>query len=171
MTTQFRWTQADYMSARWTFLRHHPLKLALLFWYPLAVLIIVVVGSHPHPGNGDVYLLFLFLALCLSGVVIFMQRWTWRRHYKKTPLWHDEVSATIDAEAIRLQGQTFQAVHFWGEMSEVYESSRESLSSRRTLGGSSSLPKSGMSVAQREELRGLISAYARCKVNLASSLA
>jgi hypothetical protein len=101
---------------------------------------------------------------------MFFYRRNWNRYFKKTPLWNDIVSATVDGQSIRLVGQSFKVNKDWGEFPNIYESTRLFIFGR----GDNKLlflPKSGMSESQIGELRAIISASAKGEVNLASSVA
>ncbi len=95
-----------------------------------------------------------------------MTRWRWHRQFKRTPLWHDTVAASIDQQGISLRGQSFEARHSWGEFCEIYEAPAVFV-----LGKASNsivfLPKRDMSASQVHELRSAVTSYARVKAHLA----
>ncbi len=51
MTTQFTWSESDYVSAQVTWLRHHPWKLLAGFWYPLVIMAIAVGVVVTNPAR------------------------------------------------------------------------------------------------------------------------
>src|ERR1700730_17096659 len=119
MTIQFRWSEADFVSAQWTWIKNHPWKLVLGFWYPIAILIlaIAIFATNPNPGKWVNFLPILLIVAGIVGFALLLQRWRWHRQFKRTPLWRDEVLATVDGQSIRLKGQTFESTQYWGQFS------------------------------------------------------
>lgn len=164
MTAQFRWVEADYVSAQWARIKRHPLKLAVGLRYVISVFIIIVFAAI---ANAKWHAL-LVMSLVFLGLVVFgllMQRWRWHRSFKKTPLFRDDVSAAIDGQSVKLRGRTFEASHDWREFAEVYESTRVFLLERAN-DTFLFLPKARMSQSQVDELRELIAANGKRKRNL-----
>ena len=169
MTIQIRWTEADIASAHWAYLRQSPWRLARQFRRPIVAVIVSVIILFQYPESWQtVGWLILFDAGTIAFDMFFYRR-NWDRYFKKTPVWNDVVSATIDGQSIRLQGQSFEVIRAWREFSNIYESNRLFVFGRADK-KLSFLPKTGMSELQIAELRAIISAHANGKVRLASSM-
>lgn len=164
MTVQFRWAEADYASAGWAWYKHHPWKLALGFWYSILILVVVGIAAFENPQSWRIE---LSVSVGIVGFAVLVQRYRWHRYFAKTPLFHDDVSAAIDGQSIKLSGKTFQAIHQWGGFSDVYETGRVFVL-EKTTSAFVFLPKAGMGQSQIHELRSVISANAKCKVKFAS---
>jgi hypothetical protein len=123
-----------------------------------------------HPDKWFNFLLLLSMLAVLVAISLLIQRWRWHRQFAKTPMFHDSVTANIDNQSLRLKGQTFESSQYWGQFSDVYESSRVfvfgTADNRFVF-----LPKSGMNPSQIAEMRTLINANAKGKVKLSVALA
>ena len=164
MTAQFRWVEADYVSAQWARIKRHPLRLAASFRYVISVFLIVVIAGIANQKWHALLVVFVD-ALLLVVLGLLLQRWRWHRSFKKTPLFREEVSATIDRQSVKLRGRSFEATHDWGEFAEVYESTRVFLLERAN-DTFLFLPKTHMIQSQADELREIISAGMKRKRNL-----
>ncbi len=169
MTIHFHWDESDFVVAQVTWLRHHPWPIIRGFWYPIVILLIAVAIVAVHPDAWMRSAIVTLFALATIGLGVLMTRWRWHRQFKRTPLWRDDVTATIDQEGIHLRGQSFEARHFWGEFSEIYEAPRVFV-----FGKANNtfvfVPKSQMSLSESHELRNTITSYARVKPVLASEI-
>jgi len=168
MTLQFRWSEADYVSARWALLKSHPARLALAFWYPAAMLIAIGIGAVENPSAWRFQLVLVLISVGFTALLMLLRRWIWRQEYKKTPFWREEVWAVIDGQSIKLQGETFGVTYNWGELSRVYDSVRVFVFEEgKTF---VFLPKEAMNQSQLDELRSLITSSVKCKVDLTSRI-
>jgi hypothetical protein len=170
MTVQFQWSEADFVSAQKVWLRRHPWAHLRGYWFPvvIAALSVAVVVFKPEVGLKG--LLGIALALLLFGLSALLTRWRWHRHFKRTPLWHDDVTARVDQHGINLQSQSYNVHHSWGECSDIYEA--EGVIIFEAANGSFVfLPKRDMSQAQLLDLRNTIVTYARVQAQLASQTA
>jgi len=170
MTIQFRWSESDYVAAQVVWLRHHPWPVLRGFWYPIVILILVVAIAAVHP---DAWLRCLYgvgVALVAIGFGALMTRWRWHRTFKRTPLWHDEVTATIDQQGISLHSRSYNVRHSWGEFSDIYEAGRVFV-----FGKANNtfvfIPKLEMGLSQIHEFRNAIMSYARVTPRLAGEMA
>jgi hypothetical protein len=170
MTIQLHWTESDIASAHWAYLRHSPWRLARQFRRPIVAIAVSTMILFQYPESWQI---IGWLILFNTGTIafdMFFYRRNWNRYFKKTPLWNDLVSATVDGQSIRLEGQTFEVNKDWAEFTNVYESARLFVFGRadnKLL----FLPKSGMSESQIRELRAIISTSAKGKVKLESPVA
>ena len=170
MTIQLRWTESDIASAHWAYLRQSPWRLARQFRRPIVAVAVSSIILFQYPGSWQIVGWLILLDVGTIAFDMFFYRRNWNQYFKKTPLWNDIVSVTIDGQSIRLEGQSFKVNKDWGEFSNVYESARLFVF-RRADNKLLFLPKSGMSESQIGELRAIISASAKAKVKLASPVA
>jgi hypothetical protein len=170
MTLQFSWTDSDIASAHWAYLMQHPWRLARQFRRPLVAGAVSIVILFQYPASWQIVGWLILLDVGAIAFDLFFYRRNWNKYFKKTPLWNDILSATVDGQSIRLEGQSFKVNKNWEEFSSIYESARLFVSGRvdnKLL----FLPKSGMSESQIAELRAIISASAKGTVKLASPAA
>ena len=161
MTAQFRWRESDYVAAQWARIRRHPVRIAAGFRYVITVFVILVLAALSNGKWRALLALSLgFLGLALFGLMV--QRWRWHRDFKKTPLFRDETSVTIDGKSIALRGRDFEATHGWDEFVEVYEAARAFLLERAN-NSFLFFPKASLSESQIGELRKLFAANAKRK--------
>ena len=168
MTIQLLWTEADIASAHWAYLRHSPSRLARQFRYPIVAVAVSAIILFQYPESWQIVGWIILFDAGTIAFDLFFYRRNWRQYFKKTPLWNDVLSAIVDEQSIRLQGQSIKVSRDWGEFSNIYESSRLFVLGRPE-NKFSFLPKTGMSDSQIAELRAIISANAKCTVKLASS--
>jgi hypothetical protein len=168
MTIQLRWTEADIASAHWAYLTQSPWRLARQFRRPIMAIAVSVIILFQFPDSWQIVgWLIVFNAGTITFDLFFYRR-NWNRYFKKTAVWNDVVSATLDGQSIKLQGQSFEVTRGWREFSNIYESNRLFVFWRAD-NKLSFLPKTGMSELQIAELRSMISANANGTVKLASS--
>jgi hypothetical protein len=136
MTLHFRWSEADYVSARWALLKSHPAHLALAFWYPAAMLIAIGIGAVENPSAWRFQLVLVLISVGFTALLMLLRRWIWSQDYKKTPFWHEEVWAVIDDQSIKLQGETF-GPRATGENCRAFTTPSEFSSSKREKPSSS----------------------------------
>ncbi len=154
--TQFHCTEAEYLSAHWAYLRHHPWKTFLHLRYPIVVVVASALVLFQYPNKwqrvGP-------LALLGSGILAFallVHRRNWRQKFKDSPFGQDIVSASFNDQSVgfRLKGR--DVVKGWEEILDIYES-RLVFVFGWGKNGMVLLPKSGMSQSQIDELRTLFS--------------
>jgi hypothetical protein len=170
MTIRFRWTDSDIASAHWAYLMQRPWRLARQFRRPIVAVAVSIVILFQYPASWQTVGWLILLDVGTIAFDLFFYRRNWNQYFKKTPLWNDALSATVDGQSIRLEGQTFKVDKDWGEFTNVYESARLFVFGRadnKLL----FLPKSGISESQIRELRAIISTSAKGKVKLSSSVA
>jgi hypothetical protein len=167
MIAQFHWSEADYVSAQRVWLRRHPWAHLRGYWFPVAVaaLSVAIVVFKPEAGLRG--LMGIALALLLFGFSALLTRWRWHRHFRRTPLWHDQVTAKVDQHGVNLHSQSYDVHHSWGECSDIYEAAGvivfETANQSFVF-----LPKRDMSFAQLLDLRNTIVTYARVEARLAN---
>jgi YcxB-like protein len=167
MIAQFRWNEADLVSAQKVWLRRHPGAHLRGYWFPVAVAVLSVAVLVFKPEAGIASLVGIALALLLFGVSALRTRWRWHRQFKRSALGHDEVTAKVDKHGLDLHSQSYDVYHSWGECSDIYES--EGVIIFETANGSFVfLPKRDLSHAQLLDLRNTIVTYARVQPSLAS---
>jgi len=170
MIAQFHWNEADFVSAQRVWLRHHPWAHLRGYWFPVAIAALSVAIVIFKPDAGLKGLLGVALALLLFAFSAVRTRWDWHRNFKRTPLWHDEVTAKVDQHGVTLHGRTYDVYHSWGECSEIYEAEGvivfEAANESFLF-----LPKRDMSRAQLLDLRNTIMTYARVEAQLAAQTA
>jgi hypothetical protein len=170
MTIQLRWTESDIASAHWAYLRYSPWRLARQFRRPIVAVAVSIIILFQYPESWRIVGWLILLDVGAIAFDMFFYRRTWNQYFKKTPLWNDIVSATVDGQSIRLEAQSFKIAKDWGEFANIYESTRLFVfgrSDNKLL----FLPKSGISESQIVELRTIISASAKGTVNLGSPVA
>jgi hypothetical protein len=167
MTIQFRWTDSDIASAHWAYLMQRPWRLARQFRRPIVAVAVSIGILFQYPASWQTVGWLILLDVGTIAFDLFFYRRNWNQYFKKTPLWNDTLSATVDGQSIRLEGQSFKLNKNWEEFSNICESARLFVFGRadnKLL----FLPKSGMSESQIAELRAIISASAKGTVKLAS---
>ena len=167
MIAQFHWNEADYVSAQKVWLRRHPWAHLRGYWFPVVVAALSAAIVLFAPEVGLKGLMGIALALLLFGLSALRTRWRWHRHFTRTPLWHDEVTAKVDQHGINLHSQSYDVHHAWGECSEIYEAAGVIVFETENQ-SFVFLPKRDMSYAQLLELKTAIMTYARVRPQLAS---
>jgi hypothetical protein len=167
MIAQFHWNETDYVSAQKVWLRRHPWAHLRGYWFPVVVAAISAAIVLFAPEVGLKGLMGIALALLLFGLSALRTRWRWHRHFTRTPLWHDEVTAKVDQHGINLHSQSYDVHHVWGECSEIYEAAGVIVFETENQ-SFVFLPKRDMSYAQLLELKTAIMTYARVRPQLAS---
>jgi len=166
MNVQLRWSDADVASAHWSYLRHNPWPFIRYFRYSIVAVTVSGIILFQYPESWYVVgWLILFDAGTVAYQLLLSRRSTNQR-FKKSRLWQDAVSVTIDEKSIRLTRVGFDKAIEWSEFSDIYES-KGIFMFGRTGKKILFLPKSGMNESQIVELRLLISTYAKGKVRLA----
>lgn len=82
----------------------------------------------------------------------------------------NRVSVTVDGQGIKLKGQSFEAVDYWGTISEIHETNKVFM----FFSPSNAFiffPKREMAVLEVIEVRSVIASNAKGKVRLATSSA
>lgn len=170
MIAQFHWNEADFVSAQKVWLRHHPWTHLRGYWFPVVVAAVSVAVLVFKPAAGIAGLVGIALALLLLGFSAIRTQWRWRRQFNRSALGHDEVTAKVDKNGLKLHSQGYDVYHSWGECSDIYES--EGVIVFETANESFVfLPKRDMSRAQILDLRNTIVTYARVEVQLATQTA
>jgi hypothetical protein len=169
MTIQLRWTEADIASAHWAYLSDKPWRLARQFRRPIVAMIVSAIVLIQYPESWQLIGWIILLNAGAIAFDMFFYRRNWNQYFKKTPLWNDVLSVIADGQMIRFQGTSVDVARNWREFSNIHESSRLFVFAR-TDNKFSFLPKTGMSESQIAELRTIISANAKCKVKLTSSI-
>ncbi|TAM79496.1 MAG: YcxB family protein [Acidobacteria bacterium] len=170
MQAQFHWSESDYVSAQAAWLRRHPAELLRGFWYPvvIAAFSVAIVAFKPETWLSG--LVGIAIALFALGFGVLITRWRWHRHFRQTPLWHDEVTAKVDQHGVSLHSQTYDVHHSWGECSNIYEAA-EVIIFEAANQNFVFIPKRDMSFAQLLDLRNTIMTNARVQPRLASAAA
>ena len=167
MTAQFNWREADFVSAQKVWLRRHPWAHLRGYWFPVVVAVLSIAVVVFKPGVGVKGLAGIALALLLFGLSAVMTRWRWHRHFKRTPLWREEVTAKVDQHGVNLRSQSINVHRSWGECSEIYEA--EGVIIFETENHSFVfIPKSDLSYAQLLDLKTTIKTNARVRPELAN---
>ncbi len=169
MEIQFRWTESEDAAARLAWLLHRPMKLAMAYWYSLAILGMVVVGTIVKPQNWRLALAYALVAIAAATPNLILTRWRWHKQFKKLPQANANISATVDGRGVTLSALDEQKTHWWAGFSQIYESRRAVVLEK----GDTDflfLPKHAMSGAQLAELRRLATSAPNCKVRLAAPL-
>ncbi len=153
MTLTFNWSESDYVSAYWTWLRRHPWKVVLGFWYSLFILAMVVVAAIRSRQNWRTQLAYVGVALGAGLIGYIRTRWSLHRYFRKNLFPDGLVTATVDDRGISLNAHGAGKALLWKEVSQVHESTRVVVIEK----GKEEyvfLPKSAMSDPQVYELRG-----------------
>jgi hypothetical protein len=166
MNVQLRWTDADVASAHWAYLRHNPLPFIRYFRYSIVAVVVSGTILIQYPESWKVVGWLIFLDAGTIAYQLFLSRRSTNLRFKNSRLWQDTVSVIIEGNSIRMTGPSFDKTVEWSEFSEIFESKSIFIfgTGRKKI---LFLPKSGMSESQIEELRTLISTYAKGKVHLA----
>lgn len=166
MTMDVRYAESDYVSAQTAWLMQHPFALVRGFWYPLAVLVVVIIAVANHPEHWRNAVIVALIAVGLIAFSLLITRWRWHRQFKKIPWMQHLVSATLDGQGIKLKGEGFEAVDYWGTISDIRET--DSVFVFFQAGSAFIfLPKREMSPFQLKEIRSVIGSNARGKIKLA----
>jgi hypothetical protein len=161
---QFHWTEPDYLSANWAYLKRNWWSFVYGFRLPIGIATASVVVILQNPNSWRDIVGILAVGIGLIAYILITYRWSWRRKFQS--FGQGLISATVDGESIRLRGARNVVTMQWLEITDIYESNRVFL-----FGRSKSrllfLPKAAMNQPQINELRDLISANAKGKVRLA----
>lgn len=165
MTIEFRYVEADYVSAHLGYIRRHPWRFFLLLRVPIIMILSTAIVLVEYPDSWKNVGRVLLIGLGLIAFVLLVYYWKWHRLFKRTPFWHQLVGANIDTESVRIRVQGREATTKWDAFSDIYESGRVFVfvtsNSKFIL-----LPKSGLSQNQIEELRNLLASNANTKVRM-----
>ena len=167
MMVQLRWTDADVAAAQWAYLKHNPWRFIRYLRYPIVAVVVSGIVLVQYPESWQVVGWLVLFDVGTIAYQFFISRRITIRRFKKSRLWQDIVSVTIDGQSLRLSGRGFEVTREWSEYSDVFESGRVFMFGR---GGNKILflPKSGMNESEIVELRTLVSTYAKGKVKLVS---
>lgn len=170
MTTDLQYTAPDYVSAQTAWLIQHPFTLIRGFWYPFVIFVAMVILVAYHPERWRNAAIGGLFAVGLTAFSLLITRWRWHRQFNKTPWMQNRVSVTVDGQGIKLKGQSFEAVDYWGTISAIRETDKVFM----FLSPNNAFiffPKQGMPAFQVSEIRSVISSNAKGKVKLAASSA
>lgn len=165
MEIQFHLAEADYASASRTYLKHNPWTFFLAFRYPIGIAVAAIAISVQHPDALQSAGWVLAIGIGLGAYFWAVYRRNWYRRFRGRPVGHRLISATIDGDSISFRGQTQEVAGRWDKFRDIFESNRFFVfegTNRRVL----FIPKAALTELQLQELRGVISANAKCKVRL-----
>ncbi len=176
VTLQFRWTEADYASARYHWSLRHTWSVYKQFpelgyavgalFLALFILAISLYQDHRPDWQGAYALAAGGLLLC--GLPAFLGlRWRIHRDFRRTFPGRTDGTATIDDGGVTLSTGGAQKKRLWTGFTRIYESRRVIV---MESGGTDFifLPKSAMSGAQLDELKRLTTKTLDCNVKLAA---
>jgi len=168
MDIPLRWESADATSAFWAYLRHKPGPLIRYFRSSIVAVVVsgIVVVQYPESWQ-TVGGLVLFDAALVAYQILVSKR-NANQRFKNSQTMQNVSLIAIDGNSIRLSGQNVRREMQWEEFPAILESRRVFLfvgRRNRVL----YIPKSGLAELQVIEVRSLISANARGKVQLASA--
>jgi len=160
---QFQWTEPDYVSANWAYIKRHWWRFIYGYRLPIGIAAasMAVILQYPESWRSIIGILAVGIGLIIY--VLITHRWNWRRQFRQ--FGQGVISGAVDRESIRLHGARYGITMKWSEMTDIYESSRVFLFGRnksRLL----FLPKAAMSQLQISELRDLISVHAKGKIRM-----
>jgi hypothetical protein len=157
---QFRCTEAEYMSAHWTYFQHHPWQVFIQFRFPVVVVFVSAIAFFEYPNQWQRLGLVTLLAAAMLVFALLIYRRNWHQRFTKSAFGWDIVSATFNQQSVgfRLDGR--EVLKPWREIRDIYESRRVFVF-EWAKSGLVFLPKSGMTQSHLDELRSLISAHKR----------